>query len=125
MELEYERQDGVDTNVYYMVKDPKHETEKPYTLNFDPGNEFPRTNVVNECKDIYVRNARTSQQKLEYRECGFAVFTLKSKLSPDDFYHDGKVTTTYYPECKKLLTDAFPDAARIELLQHNVGPTLH
>lgn len=108
------------TEVYYIVKDPKHETEKPYSLYYEPDDGIPRTNVSNEARIIKVVNARNMGRNITFEEFGFAALSLKSVLSPDDFYQQDRVINVYYDECRDLLRSLFSDAAKIEILEHVV-----
>ena len=45
---------SIETNLSYLIKDPKHEHEKPYTVNYDTGGVIPRTNTKNESKLVVV-----------------------------------------------------------------------
>lgn len=104
--------------VYYIAKDPRHEIEKPYSLYYDPDDGIPRTNVTNEARLIEIHNARSIGRNITYKDFGFAALSFRSALLSDDFYQRDIVVDVYYGECKKLLRTLFPDADKIEILEH-------
>jgi hypothetical protein len=107
-------------DVYFLVKDVKHQTEKPYTLYYDPDDGIPRTNVTNERQSITISNFRSIKADAPFQEYGFTALQLSSKLSVEEFYQHERVVEVYYPECKNILEKMFPDASRIYILEHLV-----
>jgi hypothetical protein len=110
--------------VHFIAKDAKHETEKPYSLYYEPDGDIPRSNVTNELRAIKVYNARDTAHSADFHDIGFAALGLKSTLSPEDFYQQEKVVKVYYGECNTLLRMLFPNAAKIEVLEHVVSSSI-
>lgn len=90
-------------------------------MNYDTAAAFPRTNVANDPKPILVQDFRPLQDSKNFEEYGFATAKLCSSLTPNDFDDAQKVETVFYPEIQELLSKQFPDAAKIEVLEHQVG----
>jgi len=103
----------------YLEPDPKYVHEKPYKLRYDPGDGVPRTNVTNEKRNgVLIEDVR-GQAEQPFEEKGFTWKTVKSALSPEDFYNEQKVQNVYYPELRKLLQKLLKPS-RIEFIEHRV-----
>lgn len=111
---------SIETNLSYLIKDPKHEHEKPYTVNYDTGGVIPRTNTKNESKPVVVQNFRDIQDARSFEEYGFGSAKIDSALASAEFNDEARVEEVYYPAVKKVLWKMFPDATRIETLEHGV-----
>ncbi|KAK9802077.1 putative Methyltransferase [Seiridium cardinale] len=112
--------DTISTEVTYLKYDPKHHHEKLYTVNYDTGGVFPRTNALNEPKAVFVHNFRDVQSPQSFGDYGFSSTRLRSALQPGDFDAPDKVEDVFYPEAIKALRQLFPDAAKIEMLEHQI-----
>ncbi|OCK99206.1 uncharacterized protein K441DRAFT_539099 [Cenococcum geophilum 1.58] len=107
---------SIKTNLSYLIKDPGHEHEKPYTVNYDTGGVIPRTNTKNESKPVVVQNFRDIQDARSFEEYGFGSVKIDSALASAEFNDEARVEEVYYPAAKKVLWEMFPDATRIETL---------
>ncbi|OTA88361.1 hypothetical protein M434DRAFT_34838 [Hypoxylon sp. CO27-5] len=92
--------DNIKTEICYLSKESKHENEKPYEMRYDPGGEFPRTNMSNDFRSMTIRNFR--------------------QLHASEFDDEEKVHRIYYPEIEELLHQIFPDAVEIKILEHGI-----
>lgn len=109
------------SNLIYLERDDKHTQEKPYKLQYDPGDSLPRTNTVNKQHGpISIHDLRSLEKPMSFDKNGFCVVDLATHLEPEDFYDAQKVKNGYYPELQALLLDKF-GAARVEILEHLVG----
>ena len=113
--------DEVQTEVFHLVKDEKHEHEKPYEVRYDNGGAVPRTNIVQESKPISVRNFRPLETKGSFEEYGFASAKLDCSMTAAEFDDDRKVEAMYYPAVEKLLKECFPDVHEVKILEHGVS----
>lgn len=98
-----------------------HDTEKPYRLQYDPGEGIPRTNysLVAE-RDVPIYDLRDEDHRsITFAQDGISMIRLLSHLQPDDFYDDNKVREIYYEEVKRLLRRSY-GAKRVEILEHSV-----
>jgi hypothetical protein len=119
-----ERSDVV-TNLIFLEKDSKHETEKPYKLQYDPGPGLPRWNCKNESHDgITIHDIRGKESKFTVENQGFEVAKLSTELSPEDFTDEDKVRKVYYNELKDLCKRRF-GAQRVEVLEHGIRKRHH
>jgi hypothetical protein len=110
------------TELVFLRKELKHETEKPYKLQYDPGEGIPRSNCINEATNgITIHDIRGREDQFRLEREGFAFCELKSSLKPDDFYDEEKVKTIYYKELQDLLMGLL-EAKRVEILEHGVIP---
>ncbi|KAK6066407.1 methyltransferase CmcJ [Seiridium cupressi] len=113
--------DTILTEVTYLKYDPKRHHEKLYTVNYDTGGVFPRTNALNEPKAVFVHNFHDVQSPQSFEDYGFASIRLRPFLQPGDFDAPDKVENVFYPEAIKALRQLFPDAAKIEMLEHQIS----
>ena len=114
-------ENAIRVEVSYLKYDPKYRYEKLYTVNYDTGGVFPRTNALNESKSILVHNFRNVQQSpRSFEEYGFSAVKLRSGLKPTEFDDISKVEEVFYPEVTQMLSQMFPDAINIEILEHLV-----
>lgn len=108
------------TELVFLRREGKHDFEKPYKLQYDPGEGLPRTNCANEpTSGIVIQDIRGEEQKFSLEKQGFSVRKLQSRLSPADFYDDEQVKKVYYNELKDLLKTTLK-AKRVEVLEHGV-----
>ena len=113
------RQDLV-IELVFLEHDSRHRTEKPYKLQYDPGDEIPRWNCQNEPHNgIRIEDMRGREHDFSISTHGFQVMKLSSQLPAVDFYDDAKVKTVYYDELKTLLKASFR-ADGVEILEHGI-----
>jgi len=110
----------VTSELVFLARDPKHLTEKPYKLQYDPGENLPRKNCTDELKGgIAVHDMRGTEKEFGLDRQGFCVARLESQLSPEDFDDDAKVKQVYYAELKLMLKTLL-GARRVEILEHGI-----
>jgi hypothetical protein len=108
------------TNLVFLHRDDKHKTEKPYKLQYDPGENIPRWNCVNENQsDIRLHDIRGRETEFTLEKQGFAVYNLNSKLLPADYDDETKVKKVYYEELRALLKKRL-GVSRVEILEYGV-----
>jgi hypothetical protein len=113
-------EDAVQTELSYLIEDPKHENEKPYVLRYDSGGLIPNTNMTNVSKPIKIHNFRPLQKPHSFKDYGFSLEKLDCALTDAEYYDEMKVKDLYYPAIVKLLRQEFPDASDIKFLEHEV-----
>jgi hypothetical protein len=119
MQPETDRCDVI-TDLVFLQREDKHKTEKPYKLQYDPGDDIPRWNCKNETQSgVRIHDIRGKEDQFTLDKQGFAVYRLNSKLSPEDFDDDAKVKKVYYHELSQLLIDTL-GAARVEVLEYGI-----
>jgi hypothetical protein len=108
-------EDVIRTEMNYILKDPKHEYEKPYEIiNFDPGEEIPSTNMATDSKPVTVHDFRQRLNPLSFKDYGFSSAKIDCALTNSEIDDEKKVKQKYYPAINKLLWQEFPDAAEIK-----------
>lgn len=112
---------SIKTELYYLVEDPKHQSEKPYVLRFDGGGVIPNTNMDSEYQPVEIHNFRPLQRPDSFDEYGFSVFKLNPGLDAADYYNESKLKDVYHPAVLQFLWQQFPDAADIKILEHEVS----
>ena len=90
---------------------------KPRTYTYDPPDGSPRSNIVADPHTVPIRNARTIAIAASIDQEGFALVHQRSAVN--DFYDDGEVRDTYYPEAERLLK-AVTGADRVLIFDHTV-----
>jgi hypothetical protein len=113
--------DDIRTELKFMAKEARHETEKAYELRYLNTEGFPRTNISPDRQEVTIRNFRALQTPQSFEEYGFFATTLDCPMAAADFDDDQKVEGIYYPAVKAFLQRLFPDAAEIGMLEHTVG----
>ncbi|KAF6228795.1 hypothetical protein HO173_011643 [Letharia columbiana] len=112
--------EDIAVELIHLVRTDLHEREKPYKLQYDPGNGIPRSNCTNQIYDsIIVRDLRACRESLSFDVNGFTVLDMESKLKSSEFYDEARVKDVYYMELKDLLCQFF-DSSRVEILEHSV-----
>lgn len=112
--------DSIPTTIEFTVRDPKHETEKPYALRYDTEGAIPNTNVVNEAKSVTIKNFRAVQSSSNYGNYGFCVEKLDEPLTEGIFEEKGTIRDTCYPLIEKILRRRWPEAKAVYILEHNL-----
>jgi len=113
-------EDAIEAEVAYLQHDPIHETEKPYTMNYNTEGLLPTTNTKNELRNIVINSFRTMKSPPSYEACGFTTKTLQSSLRMVDFDDPTKVKDVFYSEVKDLVWSMYPNAGAVEVLEHQV-----
>ena len=101
---------------FFLPKSPRWEKEKPYTLKFQPADNFPMTSEQRvEVKDILVKDIRGQESSFSLDENGFAVMPMRDLgMTYEDFSDDNKVKTVYLRAVAKQL-QAYLGASRVQV----------
>ena len=110
----------VTTSMLFLFRDPRYESEKPYTLRFTPSNHFPRTNLNIESRDnLIINDIRGREGEYTLERNGFTIMPLDSKLSYKDFEDEEKVVDVYLREVADGARSAL-GAKKVLVLEHIV-----
>jgi hypothetical protein len=92
-------------------------TEKLYSYNYDPPPGVPARNGVLIDHRVMVYDARPINADLSLDREGFAL--LHHQTAAKDLYDEAIITSVYYPECERLMTEA-TGARRVVAFDHIV-----
>jgi hypothetical protein len=107
------------TELIFLQREEKHNTEKPYKHQYNPGDGLPRTNCENEViNGIVIHDMRGREHEFTLEREGFTVRRLESKMARADFFDEAKVKEIYYEELKEMVSRAIPEAKGVEVLEH-------
>ena len=112
--------DDIRSEIHYLARDPKHEVEKPYAMRYEPGGFVPPTNMSDESRQIIIRDFRPLQDSQNFEDLGFSAVKIDCGLTAREFHDEKRVEEVYYPAIKKLISQKFPGAAEIRILEHLV-----
>jgi hypothetical protein len=110
--------DGIRTTIEFTVRDPKHETEKPYDLRYDAGGAIPKTNTTNEAQSVIVKDFRAVLSSSNYADYGFCVEELSTPITEVVFERQDIVKDSYYPVIEDILRKRYPGASGVYILEH-------
>jgi hypothetical protein len=113
-------EDAIQTEITYLVKDPKHEHEKPYDIRYDTGGTIPNTNMENETKPVTIHNFRAFENSQSFKDYGFSSAKINCALTAAEFDDEKRVEEVYYPMVEKFIRTRFPDAFEVKILEHHV-----
>ena len=101
----------------FMKRSDLHKDEKPYRMQYDPGEGVPRTNIdLEEHENIVIDDFRPLG--MDFDKCGFGVGNLTSSLE-GDFENKAWVEKNYYKGIEELLLRKFkPD--EVQIMEHVV-----
>jgi hypothetical protein len=115
----------VETKTFYMDRDPKVETEKPYELRFPPPEGFPARNTTwSEYSGIKVADIRGEESDFKVGENGFQLCHLDTSMTAEDFDDEEKIKTKFLKDvahCVKSCTGA----ERVLVFDYSVRSTIH
>lgn len=113
----------VKAKVQYLTREEQHQSIKPYYLYLDYDSDLPPTNTSGDDQSVYIRDARDLDipSREMFSKWGFAKLQLECALTSEDYWSDRKVEEMLYPKYKEVAQFLFPDAARVEVLEHNVS----
>jgi len=114
-------EDGIRTEIDYVVKDPKHEHEKPYDVRYDTGGIIPNTNMSSESRPVIIHDFRPLQNSQSFQEYGFSLEKIDCALTATVFNDQKRIKEAYYPAIEQMLWQKFPDAAEVKILEHTVS----
>jgi hypothetical protein len=112
----------VKAKVQYLTRDEQHQSVKPYYLYLDYNSDLPPTNTSGDDRFVHIRNARDLDipSREMFSKWGFAKLQLDCLLDSEDYWSDEKVEEELYPKYRDAAQFLFPNAARVEVLEHNV-----
>lgn len=113
--------DTVSTQIEYMIREKRHNEEKPYFLYYDAEGEFPRKNVRHTPHDVSIQNFRSFQNALNLQEYGFSVEQMGIVMAEETLNDAQSTKDSYYPVMERLLWQKFPDAKNVLVLEHTVS----
>lgn len=90
------------SSVYFLSKDKKWDTIKPYTARYDPKGAFPHTNIDSVKCDIKIKDMRPILNKLEWGKCGFQVVPIQTSMAYEN-YNEKTIQEIHIPEIEKAL----------------------
>ncbi|KAJ5219071.1 uncharacterized protein N7498_001170 [Penicillium cinerascens] len=108
--------------IQYLARDDQHQLVKPYYLYFKYDSEIAPTNTSPDDRFVHICNARNLgiPSREMFSEWGFAQLRLDCPLTPKEYCYDKKVEEVLYPKYKSIARFLFPNAARVEVLEHAV-----
>ncbi|QDS73012.1 hypothetical protein FKW77_009098 [Venturia effusa] len=110
-------------NLYFLARDPKYATVKPYTVRFDPKGKFPYTNIDNVKHSVELSNLRPNLNKLSSeftieKNC-FQILTIPERMTYADFENDDIFRSVHIPHILTTL-QAELKAKHIHVLDYRV-----
>ncbi|KAF7197330.1 Oxidoreductase R2 [Pseudocercospora fuligena] len=108
--------------VPYMRRDERHKHEKPYYLYYQYDFDLPRTNTEVDRHKMAIHDARTLKgtPKDLFDAYGFTMLHCDCDMTQEDYQNSARTRAVLYPRFKELVKLLFPDAARVEVLEHGV-----
>ncbi|KAF4992470.1 hypothetical protein FGRMN_7141 [Fusarium graminum] len=90
---------------------------KPYSLRYQPLDDFPRHNLQIEKRRVTIKDARSISPTLD--ENGFMLTSFPSDMNYEDFYSQERIESTYARELEKHMK-AYFGANRVKVIDYNV-----
>lgn len=111
-------------NLYFLARDPKYATVKPYTVRFDPKGKFPYTNIDNVKHSVMLSNLRPavddSSSDFSIEKNGFQVLTIPERMTYADFENDETFRAIHVPHILTILRTEL-QAEHVHVLDYRVG----
>ncbi|KAK4197148.1 hypothetical protein QBC40DRAFT_267866 [Triangularia verruculosa] len=99
---------NIHSTMWFLERLPLYNTEKPYTMRYNPEDGIPQSNFYKVERPITVKSMRDPLAgPFRLGECGFQLVELNSRLTSDEFWDNEKVQTIYVQEVKDLLKEKF------------------
>jgi hypothetical protein len=95
---------------------------KPRAYQYEPPPGIPELNATYAPHETVIRNLRPIAPKLSLDVEGFRLLNHRSTVR--DFYDDGEIRSTYYPEVEQLVAQN-TGAARVLVFDHTVRRRVH
>ena len=96
--------DSIDTFMYYLERTSLYDTEKPYTMRYQPDEDIPQSNFKKIKYPMTAKSMRLPGSGPFYlNDCGFQLVELKSHLSYNEFWDNKRVKEVYIQEVKDTL----------------------
>lgn len=123
-EKQIESHSDLDTQVWYLIKDPKFDTEKPFYSNIPFEHpEAKQTNLESTPEEVVIHNIRGHEDDFELDKQGFQVLRKSSVAEYSLFESTDWIQDVYYPEIEKLLRQAVGESQveRVYIYDHTVS----
>jgi len=104
---------SITASLYFLARRPIYDSEKPFTLRYDPGNSLPASNVESEEHEVEIRNMRLHE--FSYEKCGFQWCRVSSSMEYSDYSDDNIIQQKHFPEVKACLKKAL-GASLVEII---------
>lgn len=108
----------IESELCFLGRDPLYETEKPYSLRFDPLDDIPRHNLKIDSRRVTIADARALNATAERN--GFTLATIPTKMKYGDFENPKAIETTYALEVQNYLKTMF-GARYARIIDYNVS----
>jgi hypothetical protein len=118
---EVARYDIPQTSMYFLRKEDRYKTEKPYSLRFVPPEGFPRSNILLEKhEDMSIEDVRPTVDELSFEEHGFKILPINTPMNYGDFDDEQKIIDVYLREVANSVRDAL-GAVHVHIFEHTVS----
>jgi hypothetical protein len=105
------------SSIYFLARDQKYNTIKPYHARYDPRGKFPPTNIDSVKYSIVLQDMRPRLHNLQWEKCGFKVVQYEVPLSYEDYKHGVVVQDIHIPKILKVLKSNLK-ASRVHKLDY-------
>ncbi|KAM3440640.1 hypothetical protein MY4824_002088 [Beauveria thailandica] len=111
-----------EAKIEYLARDGAHERVKPYYLYMKYDAELAPTNTAADDRLLPIYNARNLDMppRKMFSELGFTQLRLDCTLAAEEHWDAERVKDVLYPKYRSIAQSLFPDAARVEILEHAV-----
>jgi len=108
------------TTINFIQQHTLYEEEKPYLLTYEPPNDFPKTNVKLDKREMSINDIRGNEQDFTIDQNGFSIMKIESKLSYEDFNDADLVKSIYLREVAETVKELL-GASRVQIFEHLVS----
>jgi hypothetical protein len=112
------------THLYFLARDPKYATVKPYTVRFDPKGKYPYTNIENVKHSVELSNLRSilkgSPNEFTFQRNGFQIMTIPEQMTYEDFNNDETFRAVHVPHILTTLQSELK-AKHVHVLDYRVS----
>ena len=115
-----EPQDVKEAKVYYCTRHPLYEQVKPYLIDFESDSGFPRTNIIPEPHDVFIKDIRGIESDFSFEDNGFAVLEMQTTMQEEDFEDPAKIRDLYCEEVAGCLL-SYLGAAAVQVFDFAVN----
>ena len=103
----------------FLAHDRLYDEEKPYLLKFDPPSGFSQSNYNIDTRQQLIQDIRGREKDFSIAKNGFAIMSLHTELSYEDFDDETKLREVYFPEVADALRKLL-GAFRVQIFEHLV-----
>ncbi|KAI1007487.1 hypothetical protein K3495_g742 [Podosphaera aphanis] len=104
--------------MFFMQRDPIHQVEKPYELNYKPEDGQPKTNMTMERATVAVTDIRPATEKYSFETHGFELVTIDGPVGTRlDFDDPAQVIQVYFPAVASIIQRRL-GAERVQVFDH-------